>query len=359
MVILRYFAKEIFVTMTSITVILLLVVLSTHSATNLGRIVSGHIPPISLFKLTMIELPMLIGFLLPISFYLALVVTYSRLYSDNEMTVLHACGYGPKQLLGHSFIIAGIMFFLLLIITLWISPTAAIERTKLLNTHGIQILIKTIISGRFHDVSNGQQVYYVTSMNYDHTIGHHVFLARQIQKKSHVQWNVLWANQAHIEVEPSTHENYITLENGTAYEGQPGQADYQIAKFGRYKTRLPPSKVKIENDIRTFSTSSLLPINNTNLKKAAELQWRLSIPLMVLTLTLIGFSLSKSSPREGKYAKLLPAILLLFLYVNFVLIARQWFALGKSPPWLGIWWIHAIVALFGLLLIWRNHVKLS
>ena len=104
---------------------------------------------------------------------------------------------------------------------------------------------------------------------------------------------------------------------------------------------------------------ALWPLNNADPQKAAELQWRLSIPLMVFTLTLVAVPLSRVNPRSGKFAKLLPAVIIYIFYANFMFIARNATASGKIPLWIGMWWIHLLVVFFGLLLIWRNQVKLA
>lgn len=359
MLIFRYLAKEVFITLVSLTTILLLIFMSNQFVHYLNRAASGQIPGMLVMKLMMLELPTLIGLLLPLGFYVALLVAYGRLYAESEMTVLQACGYGPKQLLKHSFIMAMMVAFLVTFIMLWASPYIAAERAKLLRTSGIQTLIKTIVPGRFQAVSGGRDVFYVAAMNRDHTKAKDVFLARLGQKDGQQQWDILWADEAYAEVDPDTYEDYVILQNGKAYQGLPGQADYQVAEFERYKARLPHPKLEIKGDIRTYTTKSLWPLNNPNLTKAAELQWRFSVPLMVLTLTLVGVPLSKVNPRSGKYAKLLPAIVLYIVYANFMFVARDWFIAGKTPVWLGLWWIHFPVALLGLLLIYRNQVKLS
>lgn len=359
MLIFRYLAKEVFTTLASLTAILLLIFMSNQFVHYLSRAANGKIPAVLVMKLMMLELPTLMGLLVPLGFYVALLIAYGRLYAESEMTVLQACGYGPQKLLKHSLIMAFMVASFVLVIMLWASPFIAIERAKLLRTSGVQILIKTIMPGRFQAVSGGQQVFYVASMNREHTQARDIFLARLAQKNGQQQWDVLWADKAFAEVEPDTKEEYVILENGKAYEGSPGQADYQVTEFERYKARLPHPKVEVEGDIRTYSTASLWPLTNPDLKKAAELQWRFSVPLMLLTLTLVAVPLSRVNPRSGKYAKLLPAIVVYIIYANFMFIARDWVASGKIPSWLGMWWLHGAVALLGLFLIYRNQVKLS
>ena len=76
--------------------------MSNQFVQYLNRAASGNIPGMIILKLMMLELPNLMGLLLPLGFYVALLLSYGRLYADSEMTVLRACGYGPMQLIKHS-----------------------------------------------------------------------------------------------------------------------------------------------------------------------------------------------------------------------------------------------------------------
>ncbi|MDA9272094.1 LPS export ABC transporter permease LptF [bacterium] len=358
MLIFRYLAKEVFVTLVSLTAILLLIFMSNQVVIYLNRAASGTIPGMLIMKLMMLEMPNLLSLLLPLGFYVSLLLAYGRLYAENEMTVLQACGYGSGQLLKHSLIMA-LGVALVTAAMIWVSPVIAFQRAKLLQTTGVQTLIQTIVPGRFRALSGGQQVFYVESMSRDHKVAKNIFLARLVTENGKPQWDVVWADSAFLKKDKTTGEDYVVLDHGKKYQGQPGQADYQVAQFDRYQARLPHPVMTVKNDIRTVSLASLWPINNSDLTKAAELQWRFSIPLMVLTLTLVGVPLSRVNPRAGKYAKLLPAIVLFFVYANLMFISRDWLAAGKIPIWLGIGWLHLIVALIGVLLIWRNKVNLG
>lgn len=359
MLIFRYLAKEVFVTLAALTTILLLIFMSNQFVRYLNRAASGQIPGMIIMKLMMLELPNLMGLLLPLGFYVALLIAYGRLYAESEMTVLQACGYGPSQLLRHSFVMAAVVSVLVGIIMIWASPVIATERAKLLRTTGIQTAIQMIVPGRFRALSEGKQVFYVESMNREHSKAQQVFLARQVVKNNQLQWDILLAERAFAETDPNTLENYIVLQQGSEYEGMPGKADFQVSEFDQYKARLPHPVIDVAKDIRTTDTASLLPFNNPDKRKAAELQWRLSVPIMVLTLTLVAVPLSRVNPRAGKYAKLLPAIVLYIVYANFIFVSRDWLIAGKVPLWFGMWWLHLAVAGIGLLLIWRNQVKLS
>lgn len=355
----RYLAKEVFITLASLIGILLLIFMSNQFVNYLNRAASGNIPVMIIMKLMMLELPNLMGLLLPLGFYVALLIAYGRLYADSEMTVLQACGYGPTQLLKHSLCMALVISAIVTVIMIWGSPLIATERTKLIRTTGVQTLIQTIVPGHFRAIAHGKEVFYVESMSRAHTKAENIFLARRVIKDNVPQWQVLWAERAYAETDQKTFEDYIILKNGREYEGTPGRADYQVAEFQQYKARLPHPIEVIEKDIRAASTASLFPFINSDNRKAAELQWRISVSLMTLILTLVAVPLSRVNARSGKFAKLLPAILLYFVYANFMFISRNWLATGKISQWLGMGWIHGVVISIALLLLWRNRVKLS
>ena len=358
-IIFRYLAKEVFFTLIALTAILLLIFLSNPVVHYLNRAASGSIPGVIILKLMMLEMPNLIGLLLPLGFYIALLLAYGRLYAESEMTVLRACGYGPNQLLKHSLIMASVVAFVVGVLMIWASPYIATERARLLNTAGVQTLIQTIMPERFLSVNHGKHILYVQSMNREHTKAEHVFLAKKVEKDNKAQWDVLWADSAFAQTDLKTAEQYLVLKNGKEYQGIPGQGDYQVAEFSEYKARLPHPTVDIDSDIRTFKTANLLPFNNPDRHKAAELQWRLSVPLMVFALTLVAVPLSRVNARTGKFASLLPAIILFILYANGMFIVRDAVNSGTIPLWIGLWWVHLVVALFGLLLIWRNKVTFA
>ncbi|PJD90699.1 MAG: LPS export ABC transporter permease LptF [Legionella sp.] len=356
MILFRYLAKEVCITLIALTSILLLIFMSNQVVIYLNRAASGVIPGMLVMKLMMLELPNLLSLLMPLGFYFALLLAYGRLYADSEMVVLQACGYSSTSLLKHTLVLAtGVAMLTALMISL--SPLIAYQRAKLLQTTGLQTLIQTIIPGRFRTVMNDQYVFYVESMNARHTKANGVFVAKRVLKDGKQSWDVLTAKQATAVRDKASGEEYLVLKEGKQYQGIPGNADYQISSFGRYEARLPHQNTMVKSDIRTVPFKQLLPFNNKDHVKAAELQWRVSIPLMVFSLTMVGVPLSRVNPRAGKYAKLLPGVVLAVLYANFMFITRDWIAADKIPLWLGMWWLHGVVAFIGLSLIWRQRVS--
>ncbi|HVT63317.1 MAG TPA: LptF/LptG family permease, partial [Legionellaceae bacterium] len=141
MILFRYLAKEVGLTLIALTSILVLIFMSNQVVIYLNRAASGVIPGMLVMQLMVLELPNLLSLLLPLGFYFALLLAYGRLYADSEMVVLQACGYSSGHLLKHSFILA----FIVAIITalmISLSPLIAYQRAKLLQTTGLQTIIQ-------------------------------------------------------------------------------------------------------------------------------------------------------------------------------------------------------------------------
>ena len=354
MLIFRYLAKEVFVTLVSLTAILLLIFMSNQLLQYLTRAANGQIPLMFIMKLMMLELPNLMGLLLPLGFYMALLLAYGRLYADGEMVVLAASGYGLKRLLLSTFVMSAVVALLVMVIMLWASPLIAVERAKLLRTTGVQLLARMLAPHTFYPLAAGRDVVYVDTRLADESSASGVFFARKRPTSVGEEWDVFWAEHAALHTDRDTREDYLTFSNGIAARGIPGHADYQSADFARLHVRLPHPEFTLKaEDLRVLRSAELWPINNANPAKAAELQWRISIALMVLVLTLLAVPLSRVNPRAGKYANLLPALALFFIYANFMFIARDWVVHEKVPAWLGMWWLHVLFVAIAAVLLRR------
>ncbi len=357
----RYFAKEILTALSALTSILLLIFLSNQFVHYLTRAAEGQFPAVIVMRLMMLEIPNLLGLLLPLGLFIAILIAYGRMYAESEMTVLEACGFSQMQLISMTMILAAFVTAIVAVLVLWLSPMISADRDRLLTGGGAAALIATIIPGRFQEISSGKRVLYVEQVKRDRERASNIFLAEQ-QKSTAGQnnWNVVTAHSASVEVDKKTGQQFVVLHNGNEYSGIPGNKDFRIISFDRYVARVPQPKPEVNNKARALPTSNLWH-GGGDRKKAAELQWRLSVPIMTLVLALLAVPMSRVNPRQGKFAKLLPSIIIYIVYANLMFISRDWLASGKIPLWLGMWWLHVLVLLLALVLIaahqWRGFFK--
>jgi lipopolysaccharide export system permease protein len=338
MVIFRYLLKEIVVALLVLTTIIFIIFLSNQFVHYLNRAVGGNMPGMIVLQLMMIEIPNLLGLLLPLGLYMAILLAYGRMYADSEMIALQACGYSEGRLMRQTLAIALVVAVIVGTLVFYYNPRISSSRARLIRSQGITTMIKTIMPQRFHALSGGKRVIYVEEMKKGNTLASHIFYAEKGKKN----WGVLSAESAHTLEDKETKETTLYLGKGHYYQGVPGQADFRVSSFDKMKVNLPKPVINISNDARTLPTASLWPLNNKDKKKVAELNWRLSIPVMVFVLTLLALPLSKVNPRQGKFSRLAPAIILFAVYANMMFIGRDWLREGVIPWWMGLWWLHLI-----------------
>ena len=123
--------------------------------------------------------------------------------------------------------------------------------------------------------------------------------------------------------------------------------------FDSYGIRLTPSTWHLNDWPFTASTRELWH-ERANRRAAAMLQWRLAMPISVFLFVLLAVPLSEIRPRQGKFAKFIPAILIYIAYADLMFMGRAWIEKGTISPALGLWWIHGGALLIALLLIVRR-----
>jgi lipopolysaccharide export system permease protein len=84
----------------------------------------------------------------------------------------------------------------------------------------------------------------------------------------------------------------------------------------------------------------------------AELQWRLSTPVATFLMGLLGFPLSRARARQGKFAKLFVAVLSYATVYNLIMVAKTWVEKGAVGTIPGIWWVHILLAILVVGLLW-------
>jgi lipopolysaccharide export system permease protein len=138
----------------------------------------------------------------------------------------------------------------------------------------------------------------------------------------------------------------MVLYDGQRFEGVPGTTSFRILDFAEHGipivTRTPSAP---SEKPATLPTSRLL--GSTDPVEVAELQWRLSAPLATVLLTILSVPLSRTNPRQGRYSKVIIAVLAYIVYANLLAAARVWVEQGRVPYTLGLWWVHALLLLIG------------
>ncbi|MBX3708789.1 MAG: LPS export ABC transporter permease LptF [Gammaproteobacteria bacterium] len=359
MIIARYITKEVIYTLLGITIVLLLAFLSQQMVRYLNYVAVGKIPTNIFLALVSFEIPYILAFLLPLGLYLGILLTYGRLYADNEMSILHMYGYGYQRIVRLTLFIALIVAGIVLYLMLWVNPIVSAKRQQVMASDEAAVhLVQTMIPGRFQASPDGRYVMYVEKLSLDRNRAESVFLAQE--KKSEVNglnqsaWMLVLANEGYQIKDTESQDQFFVATDGYRYEGIPGQNDYKIIQFKKYAVRIPQNDVQVLNKENQALSTAQLWQDYSMPKRAAELQWRFSIAISTLLLAILAVPLSAMRPRQGRYLSLLPAILVYIVYVNLLFIARHWIEQRVIPIALGMWWVHGVMLLFIILFLLYN-----
>lgn len=100
MIIIRYLVRETLKSQLAILFILLLIFFCQKLVRILGAAVDGDIPTNLVLSLLGLGIPEMAQLILPLSLFLGLLMTLGKLYTESEITVMHACGLSKAVLIG-------------------------------------------------------------------------------------------------------------------------------------------------------------------------------------------------------------------------------------------------------------------
>ncbi len=344
----RYVLREVAISWLAVTAVLLGILVSSQLAKILGLAAEFGFPRDVVFSL--IGLTTLQNFvvLVPIGMLLAVMLALGRLYHESEMAAVRACGVGPVRLYLPVCVLALPLTVVLGWLTFEVGPAARQGAEELRSRAMRDAQFGQLEPRTFRTFSDGEAVFYAERRAAD---GHlaNVFVQRYVGDRVEVA-TAAWAEQRILN---GGRMQLVVLHDGERIEGVPGRADFRRIRFVEHGIPIviPEPGAARDDPARTL-TSDL--IGSTALPDIAEVQRRISMPVMVLVLSLIAVPLSALRPREGRYARVAIAILIYFVYSNLLSAAQVWIEKGRIAPLLGAWWVHALIAVAGLVLLHRQ-----
>jgi len=350
MIILRYLTKEVLQTTFAVTSVLLVIIMSGRFVKYLAEAAAGKIEPSVLFLVMFYRLPGFLELILPLGFFVALLLAYGRLYTDHEMTVLFSCGISRKKVIAWTYVPAMFVASIIAALSLWVSPLSLQKAEEILAQQQARNDFDTMQAARFQLLGSGNLVSYTENMSDNRQQLQSFFLAN-VGVLSDEPLMTVRADTAESIRDSITGERYLLLTDGVRYEGRPGNHNYRVTEFKSFAQHIAPPKeiVVTRNKVNRLPTWSLL-VSDTPEYQAA-FQWRLSAPLLVLVITLLGVVLSHTNPRRGRYVMLFPAILLYLVYLVLLNAARGAVEEERLSTFLGLWSIHALFLLLGIALL--------
>jgi lipopolysaccharide export system permease protein len=341
----RYILREVITAWIVVMGVLLVILLANQVAAVLERAAASQFPQGVVLELIYLGVLQYLSILVPVGLLLGIVLALGRLYHDSELAAALACGVRPMTLYGPVIGLGVVLAIALAALTLIVAPGATAQGLTVRNAAARAGQFAPLQPGTFRAFGGGSGVVYAEKVDPDGTL-QNVF----VERNQGPVVEVAVARQALHTVAPDGNTQTIELLNGERLEGVPGSRQFRTSNYTELTipVRVPPAN-GVVTDLDAQPTAALLA--SPDPKRQAQLQWRLSMPLMCIVLTVLAVPLAHLKPRQGRYARVWLAVVVYLVYSNLISAGEAWIARGAIPVALGLWWAHAAVVLLALAVI--------
>ena len=349
MIIERYLYREVGQTFFGVFGVLLLIFVSQRFARYLASAAAGDFSAGLLLEVLASKVIANLVVILPLSFFLAVLLSFGRLYSDSEMTALGAAGVSLRRLTGATALLSLGVAAGGLVLALVIGPRASAVGERLEGQARESADVTGIAGGRFKVIAGGTRVFYAREITSDRQGMTEVFAHLRDRPRP----LLVVADRGYQMTDPASGDRFLVMVDGHLYEGRAGERDIAVTRFREYAVRIRESLVDPgAPGIAEMPTGALL--RTPGAAARAELHWRLAMPLATALLGPLGMLLARTGPRQGPYVRLLYGILVYVVYTNVLGILRELVERERLAPEIGLWPAHLAVGLLILALYRRQ-----
>jgi len=330
-------------------------ILLTKSIKIVGLIVNYGVPiwPILAFILSL--LPKLMISILPLSFLIAVLFTFSRLSSDSELTAMEASGLSLLRLTKPVIAMAVVVYLFSIYISLYLLPMGNRESKRLLFDMLKTKTVAGIKEKTFINSFKGLVIYVENVSQSDNTI-QGVFIS---DTRKGDRPTVIFAESGVFITDPETLSISLRLNNGTIHNSIEEKGQYRLASFNRYDFNLNTmstsrGREEGERNNRELYFNELA--SKINKKKSLgkdtaadvfDLHERFALPASVFVFTLIGVPLGIHRVRTARYTSFIIALAVAITYYFFYSFLEPLGQGGKINPVLAVWGSDILFGVFG------------
>ena len=150
----KYILKQVLYTTFLVTSVLLIAIWLTQSLRFIDYVMNRGLPIILFFKLSYYLLPGLLSKILPVSFFISIISTLSKLQADSELISMRTLGLSNINLMTPILMIAGIVLIFLYFLNLHLQPVSIKYFKDLQNEIKSSLTGRWIQPGVFNNFSN-------------------------------------------------------------------------------------------------------------------------------------------------------------------------------------------------------------
>ena len=321
--------------------VLITVVMTMMLIRMLGQAAKGVISPADVLLIMGFTVLGYLATILTLSLFVAMVSTLSRMYRDSEMAIWMSSGQGLLALLRPFLRFSWPILLAVLGLSVFAWPWSNNQVLQLRTQFEQRSDLDRIAPGEFQESADGSRVFFIDKEKLSAESASNVFIVENRPD----QEIVTSAQSAHLAVHDGL--RYAILENGQRVETQPSTQTTKSTQFARYQVLLKAeSTTQAAMSVRALPTMALF--SAAEAQHRGELAWRLSQPLLGLSLIFLALAITRVNPRVGKSSSLMLALLAFVVYYNLVNAGQSWVAAGRVNMWVFLIVLHGSVLLLGV-----------
>lgn len=406
MILRRYMTKQVASTTALVLGFLVVMMLGGRLIRYFGIAAEGRLDISLLFTIIGYNLPYFLELILPLAFFIGLMLVFGRLYVDQEMAVINASGVSRGRLA---------RLITPLILALFIGEAALSTVGKPWGVRSSETIWQQQALTSAFDlirpnefISSGNYHLYVGSLSDDKKQLQDVVLIQSEKTEKGSSTNNNAAESAGIEVnntlDPETAEQLnipelpnalarnniskdtitlakraeqvdtgdsgvtqLDLFQGRRYEVGAGSLKYNQVGFDRYRITLAESSKEVitEDNIETQAIMPLwraatggTQVSNAEAQRAAqgELGYRFALPWLMIIAPMLAVPLAQVRPRQGRWLRLFPAILLFVSCAISIISLKNAVSKGSVSVWAYAWVVIGFMVL-ALYMNWASRVQ--
>jgi lipopolysaccharide export system permease protein len=354
----RYLSRQILQNAIAISLIILIIIASARFVNYLEDVATGSLRLSFALSIMLWRMPEFLTMILPLGLLISVIITYGSLYANQEMVILHACGVSEHRIMGITLLPAGIITIIIIYFSFYLSPLGLTKVETILQKQISENKFEVLTQKKFRKLGNKKVIYAESIDKNKENIGN-VFIAYQDYKEND-SFIILLADNAYIDYDrentSKVKDKFLILESGNRYDITKLSGISRSVSFEKCAVKLQFSAVFQEIDRKQALPTSVL-LKSSDYQDRAELLWRISMPIVVIFMTILAFVLSKSGVRKSRFTRLPIGILAYLFYLALLVYCRNKIEKYGIEYSYTIWTVHILIGLLVAFFYFFNSIK--
>jgi len=346
-----YLAREIFKTSAATVLVLYVIFISNALGRELADIADGDLPQQALWVVMLSQSVHILSMLLPAGVFFSIIFTFGRMYKDHEIVVMNACGLGYLDFYKPVAIVLLPMVLLSGYVSLVLNAQLRSDSYAAIDQGKDQNEFRLIKEGQFNRAGGSDGVFYMESISEDRLELEEVILSQTSADAMIMEV----AKSGRQKIDEVTGDLFLVLGPGQRVEGVAGQKDFKILDYEQHGILIQQREKSADTGVRKIAKPLATLWTSSKRGDRVELQWRIAIPIVLVTLAIVAVPLSYISPRQGRFGKVGYALMVYLVYFNLMVATRAQMDSGVSPILVNFWWVHLLFITLAAALLYRRN----